>query len=212
MRRDAGKLGDGIGPGAGGVDQLLARENVATVGRHRSTRHRARRIAAILAYLSEAPRQRGAAGAHDPAARHADRAGAPAGRPGHARCRPVASPKQQGRSGRGPRHPAVRAARNGATSASTRSSIGALVRPGVDQDRHRHRHRRVAEPVRRGSKKGRLASVSARTSGVAKRVMEHGRAAAGRVEADRLLRLEHGDLGMLAERGGGGKTARSRRR
>jgi hypothetical protein len=82
----------------------------------------------------------------------------------------------------------------------------ALLRPGMDQKRHRHRHRQISEPVRRALEKGPARQGQRSNQGIAKSIMEHGRAPAGRVEPDRVFRLEHGDLAMLAERGGGGET------
>ena len=75
-------------------------------------------------------------------------------------------------------------------SACSAVKLGKLVLSGMDQDRHSMAERRVAETGRRDFEKGPAGEGQRPDQRVAQRIMEHGRAAAGRVVADRLLRLE----------------------
>ena len=81
----------------------------------------------------------------------------------------------------------------------------ALILARVDQNRHAPPERDVAEAGRRIIEEGPAGQGQCPHQPVAERVMEHGRAAAGRVIADLLFGLEHCDASMVRQCGSGGE-------
>ena len=81
-----------------------------------------------------------------------------------------------------------------------------LVFAGVDQDRHPPPDRSIAKGFGRLVEKGAAGERQRADQRIAERIMEHGRAAARRMDPDLLLSLEHSHLGARGKRGGRGQA------
>lgn len=87
-----------------------------------------------------------------------------------------------------------------------RFQLFGFVGPGVNEYRNRASERNVGKSFRRRIEKTPASLGQHSHHRIAKRVVQHGRAAARRVEAELVLGLKHEHSGMVCKSGGCGKT------